>query len=330
MEAQRQVEQQNFPGPPLLKFEVGNQVYRIMGEKIMRRDKGERLHAFTAQWLYWTFGPDWFKQQDLLPEEDRHVVAQWLPLYWKWNNENYISPLVGPNRKADSPGVVREFLTLASDIYTLILVNKVPKSLLDRLRNLDQYQGARYEVAVAASLIRAGFSIHWKKGRGETKIYEFDATHQVSKETVAVEAKSKVRKGAIHESGEVAPFKDARADIIRLYNSAVGKRPQDKPFAVFIDINIPHDPKVIGPYEDWTKQILSLLENDSLFKDSESPEHSILAITNSAWHYDGTNQTEEGRHILMWSQKGDQPIRHPHTLEAFQYAINHFGIILDD
>lgn len=329
-EMQRQIEQQNFPGPPLLKFESGNRVLRFVGSMIIQRDKGERLHAFTVHWLYWKFGPEWFKKQDLLPEEDRHVVARWLPLYWKWNNENYLSPQVGPNRKADTPGVVRELLTLASDVYTLLLVEKLPKALLDRLRDIGQYQGARYEVAVAAALVRAGFSINWKKGRGESKIYEFDATHKISKETVAVEAKSKVRKGAIHGKGDMEPFKDARADIIRLYDSAVSKRPGDKPFAVFIDINTPHDLTVIGPYEDWTKQILSLIEKESLFKDSESPEHSVLAITNSAWHYDGTGQTGQGRHILMWSEKGDQPIKHPHTLAAIQYAMTQFGIILDD
>src|SRR5205085_11942787 len=128
----------------------------------------------------------------------------------------YLSPQVGPNRKADTPGVVRELLTLASDVYTLLLVEKLPKSLLERLRNIGQYQGARYEVAVAAALVRAGFTINWQKGRGETKIYEFDATHKISKETIAVEAKSKVRKGAIHEKGDIEPLKDARTDIIRL------------------------------------------------------------------------------------------------------------------
>ncbi|MFL6214214.1 MAG: SEC-C domain-containing protein [Blastocatellia bacterium] len=329
-EMRHQVEQQNFPGPPLLKFESGKHVFRIVGSRIFQRDRGERLHAFTVHWLYWKFGLEWFKKQDSLPEEDRHIVARWLPLYWKWNNENYLSAQVGPNRKADSPGVIREFITLASDVYTLILVEKIPKSLLDRLRDVRQYQGARYEVAVAAALVRAGFTISWKKGGGGSKIYEFDATHKKSNETIAVEAKSKVRKGAIHEKGEIEPFNDARADIIRLYNSAVSKRPNDKPFAVFIDINTPHDLTVIGPYETWTKQILSLIEKESLFKDNESSEHSVLAITNSAWHYDGIGQTGDGRHILMWTEKAVQPIKHPHTLAAIQYAMTQFGIILDD
>jgi hypothetical protein len=225
---------------------------------------------------------------------------------------------------------VRELLTLAADVYCLILVNNLPQSLLDRLRDYDQYQGARYELAVAAALVRAGFVIHWKKGKGPEKIYEFDATHELSAEIIAVEAKSKHRRDSLHQEEVVEPAREARADILSLYNEAVRKRPSDRPFAVFIDINLPHDPKVSGPVEDWLSQILPLLTNESFFRDSESPEHSVLAITNSAWHYDGTGPTGEGRHCLTWTEKGTHPIQHPQTLRAIQFAMSRFGIILDD
>ena len=320
----------DFPGPAHFKFEHGGFVYRIVRNSIFRRDKRERLHAFTVQWLYWKFGEKWFERQERLPEEDRHVVAKWMPLYWKWNNENYLSPLTGRDRKIVPPGFVNELLSLASDVYTLLIVDALPNAPLNRLRNYDLYQGARYEVAIGAALVRAGFQLKWKKPKRNGKVYEFDATHKVSKETIAVEAKSKHRKGAIHQTGETEGFDRVWKDFIVLYSEAVKTRPNDRPFAVFVDLNLSHDPTSVSPLEDWSKELLSRLANHDLFRDEESPEHTKLAITNSAWHYDGEAVANKGRYLLMRPMKSTMPIKVEHTYAAIVFALNSFGTILDD
>lgn len=71
-----------------------------------------------------------------------------------------------------------------------------------------------------------------------------------------------------------------------MYGEAVKTRPVDRPFAVFVGLNLPHDRTSVGPLEDWSKELLRRLANHELFKDEESPEHTILAVTNSAWHYE--------------------------------------------
>ncbi len=57
---------------------------------------------------------------------------------------------------------MRALLSLDYDFYSLQHCGaEVLSKLLNRLRNEQQFQGARYEIAVAALSCRAGFEIKW-------------------------------------------------------------------------------------------------------------------------------------------------------------------------
>jgi hypothetical protein len=55
---------------------------------------------------------------------------------------------------AEVNGWVRYLLSLAWDVATLIHAGEPPSELIDRLRDHDNYQGARYELAIAAIFAR--------------------------------------------------------------------------------------------------------------------------------------------------------------------------------
>jgi hypothetical protein len=60
---------------------------------------------------------------------------------------------------------------------------------VQRLRSYEAFQGARYEIAVAATFVRCGFDIEWVEEKAK-KHCEFNATHKGTGENIAVETKS--------------------------------------------------------------------------------------------------------------------------------------------
>jgi hypothetical protein len=85
------------------------------------------------------------------------------------------------------------FLSFAYDLFTLADNAVVQESLFDRLRNPDQYQGARYEMFVAASLLRAGFKIVFEDESDiSTSHCEFTATSKQTDRSFSVEAKAAI------------------------------------------------------------------------------------------------------------------------------------------
>ena len=114
--------------------------------------------------------------------------------------------------------------------------------LLNRIRNRAQFQGARFELFVAASMIVAGFEIAFEDEADSTcKHTEFLATH-CSGMRIAVEAKSRHRDGVLEYR---APPRRSRKDqcsrvgVEGLIRKALAKDP-DTPYFIFIDLNLPY------------------------------------------------------------------------------------------
>ena len=62
-----------------------------------------------------------------------------------------------------------------------------------RLGKREQFQGARYEIAVAAIFVRAGYKIEWLTDASR-RLPEFIARRDGSDVEIAVEAKSRPRR----------------------------------------------------------------------------------------------------------------------------------------
>ena len=86
------------------------------------------------------------------------------------------------------------YFTFAYDLFTVQDNGRLDARLIERLKNCDQFQGARHELFAEATCLRAGFSIeHEDETDGLTRHAEFTATHKASGQRVSVEAKSKHR-----------------------------------------------------------------------------------------------------------------------------------------
>jgi hypothetical protein len=145
------------------------------------------------------------------------------------------------------------FLSFAYDLFTLADNAEVQKSLFDRLRKPDQYQGARYEMFVAASLLRAGFKIAFEDESDSTTSHcEFTATSEQTNRSFSVEAKSRHRKSPDFYDKTIP-----RSEMYRLMQSALAKNASHERI-IFGDVNLPPDDKPIFQ-QNWHQEVAATL-----------------------------------------------------------------------
>lgn len=317
-----------FPAPKLMKVQLGDLTCRFIWNKIRYRPQTEHLHEFIFNALLWTLGEKWHQDQISKPAEERHVIMRWANARYKFLIHAQSLGLTAKDRVIPS-GEVRELISLAADVYYLQLVNELPRDLVERLRSYDGFQGARYEIAVAASLVRVGFEIKWKSVPKGQKHYEFDAIHKYTNEEAAIEVKSRHRDGTLHQKGEMPDFSSIRADIFGKYNEAMEQNPGGKPFGVFIDINVPHESDAPIPSRQWISDLLKKVESKQ-GANFGTTAPNFLVVTNSAWHYEGEYKAEAGEFMIVMPRNPPYPFKNPVTMEAIGRALNVFSAIPDE
>lgn len=316
-----------FQGPNMLTTIMGNHKLRFVFNKVHTRPKEEHIHVFLHNCVLWTMGEGWHKGQVNKKPEERHVIMKWI--YSHRNTQNELIDLeYKPEDKVLGTGDGIALLSLGSDLLYLEMVNQFPEKIIKKLRSDDLFQGARYEIAIAAALVRVGFDINWIEGERSKKHHEFDAKHKHTKETIAVEAKSKHRKGVLNRAGEAIKIEDIKLDILGLYNEAMEQNPGDKPFVVFIDLNLPSQIEADIPEKKWVQELCSkIMEKQDNFFGNIQP--NLLILTNFAWHYEGNAVSKEGEYGIVIPPNPTHPLN-PITLEALKRAVSRFTFIPDE
>lgn len=316
-----------LPIPTAKDFKTESEIIRLVGNKEYHRPKDEGLHEFLINHLALVLGLKWIGEQNALQFDDRHIVMQWSK-YDTLIMQDLKSKGFKVGDKIRPSGYTREFLSLASDVYYLKMFDCLPNKILKRLKDKTQFQGVRYEIAVASALIRSGFRIEWITKKGE-KQCEFEAIHNLTNESIAIETKSRVRKGTFNVKGDLPNFDEVYLDFLHLYNKAMEQNPKDKPFGVFIDINRPQNRE--GNKWFWKDALYEKIQKEGdNFWGNIAP--SFLAMTNSGWHYEKANRAGkgEGRIVGTLSQKNLYPIEKELTFKAIEIAMKRFGKIPND
>jgi hypothetical protein len=219
-------------------------------------------------------------------------------------------------------GAMRALHVLADDLYQLAHALEPPGQILARLRDLRQFQGARYEILTASLFARCGFEIEFiedSSKRNPEFIVEKDG------ERIAVEAKSRHRAGALNERG--AFREDAPAEIRRLYESAAGQNPGELPFLIFIDVNLPLTPEVPPLEKPWIKEAMRMFEH----RNAEGlPNYdTALILTNFGWHFSHEEGSPSGENMWARAKAPRFPVRRE-TLNLIARGISEYGKVVDE
>jgi hypothetical protein len=284
------------------------------------------FHDFQLNFLLWTLGEKWFDEQMLKPFAERHVVLRWRD---ERNEvlERYRDPAAPPNQPVKAPltGNMKALAVLADDIYQLEQALKSPRKIIERLCNMREFQGARYEILVASLFARCGFDIEFIDDRAK-KNPEFIATK--ADERVAVEAKSRHRPGVLHERGEyVAEAEPTQARIRGLFQEALEQDPGGLPFLVFIDVNLPLTPQTPPLERIWVKEAMKCFEER---KSAKLPEpDSSLILSNIGWHYHRDSGVPPPEFVTVKPEQPIFPLR-SETWGLLERALDEYGVIVDE
>jgi SEC-C motif-containing protein len=259
----------------------GRKVWAIGSRLYPDRPPNETFTEFIIGVLAGTLGGEWIAEQEAQPEAERHFVRRAYSKHIEWRHRHAEQAHEDGLFAAEPDGWTQYLVSLAFDVASLIHVADLPERLVRRLRHRDQYQGARYEVAIAAIFARLGCRIEFIADDGREKHPEFIATHEPTGIRVAVETKSRHRPGVIHRPGDHDDEAAQRGDVRRLYNEALEQNPGDgTPFMIFVDVNAPPTPGVPVFEKPWARDIREWLRADP-----KEGEYVALCVTNFSSHY---------------------------------------------
>ena len=308
----------------IIQAEASGMRFVAIGDAILNSNKWNTFIDFLMSYLFYVFGEEWLKAEKVKKRSEQHPVMQWKYSISQFQNQQeknkdelYCSIPSGP---------FQAFITLAYDLYLLKHHMRLQDSIVQRLKIVDQFQGARYELFSASTMIRAGFDIHheekFEKGK---KIVEFIAVHKESGEKVAIEAKSRHRPGVLGHAGTKETSNTIRVRVGQLINSAITKKP-NLPFFIFIDLNLP--PKKMTVFDDPKLRELIKTLNTA----PKSPEgrdyFNMILYTNFPYHYGDELKVYPDNHLsVAISQKPLYPLRDNRFIQEIQIAVKKYGRI---
>ncbi len=236
------------------------------------------LQGFIARKL----NPEWFRRELAKQNSQQHPVAQW-SVAWTKLQLNEQTRLENGIFITQPDGLATAYIFLAYDFYLLEQHGQFPNKLLKRLRSPDQFQGALYEIQVAAMFIRAGFRIKWCPNKGTDETHgEFIACHPVFvPDGLEVEAKSKHRFDIL---GAAEGSKVEAGPRIALILAEAFKKQFGIPKIICLDLNLPATPEATFD-KPWFEQFRQ--EYDGMLRSQDKGKYNgnIVVFTNNSFHY---------------------------------------------
>ena len=306
--------------------------WRVVWSKVYMRPITETFHEFIFYILRLTLGENWYKEQLNLNPQKRHIILKWFDSYAEFKKANKtIKNKRNGVWEAIPTGEVQALISLAYDIYCLQISNKLPDFIIKRLRDIRQFQGARYEITVASVITRAGFDIDFLDNKVKAKKHcEFIARHKNKAAIIGVEAKSRHRKGVLHEEGQFNDT-DIKGDINNLFKKAISQKPLKMPYIIFIDLNLPSTAKIPWHKKPWVDDIKIMLNNYGISSEENPDPFNALIITNIAYHYGGNEGVPPtGEFITILTKYPEVPIKEPQVISEIIEKLKKYSSIPED
>lgn len=309
---------------PIISAKAGGKRFVAIGGHMHGSDKWKTFPDFLHDYIMIIFGEKWFNSEISKPAIKRHPVIQ-----WRYSIHEFLKHQKINNNglyKIIPSGPYKAYLTLAYDIYLLEHHLKIQEAFVKRLRIIDQFQGARYELFAASNMIRAGFDLAYDLQTKEgAKVVEFLATHKDTGVKIAIEAKSRHRPGVLGQGGDKESPKSIRIRLGQLINNAINKKP-DYPYFIFIDMNLPPE-KTKDFIDAGIKEMISSLKN-APEAENEKDYYNLILYTNFPYHYGADLKSYPEDHLsAVLSLAPIYPLPNKSFLNNIRAVVKKYGCI---
>jgi hypothetical protein len=103
----------------------------------------------------------------------------------------------------------------------------------------------------------------------------------------------------------------------RLYRNALQQYPGNRPFAIFLDVNLPPSAHP-GEYARWQHEIVGRWQpNEQL---------AMLGFANFAWHYGGNAESRRPEFLLSVPERSERPLVNAGTIRHLKLVLNMCGV----
>lgn len=196
----------------------------------------------------------------------------------KWYKKGLANINQSHNKWSCPNGKAMSLLHLSYDIFSIDNIGELSDRIINRLKNKQNFNGARYELFIFSTLIRAGFDLDYcDEVSGENgSVTECIATHRETSQKIYIEGKTRNVKNVLGSN-------EGKSKKIRLYDklSDAVKKDVDGVYIVFIDLNIP-DMSLDNKNPALKKVKSEYLKLEKYHKDSMP---NIIYYTNIPFHY---------------------------------------------
>lgn len=283
---------------PIISLDSKGYKFVAVGSQLHYSKNWKTFHDFLFDDIKKVLGSEWGNSEIKKPLQQRHPIMQWYNSLCTYQKKHI--KMEGEVYSAVCTGIVGAYLSLAYDLYLLRHHGLLQNRLIARLKDERQFQGARYEIYVTASFIKADFDIEFEDEVDRSTTHcEFVATHRNTGKKYSVEAKSRHRPGFLgHPGVQPQDFNTIKLRIGNLINNAL-KKEAAYTRIILIDVNMPPEEGKVFE-KDWFKKLLPTLDKIEEKGVEEKPcLPAYVFFTNHPYHYVGEEVPEPTRDFLM-------------------------------
>jgi hypothetical protein len=240
---------------------------------------------FLGDYVKRKFGADWAAAEQKKALIERHPMMQWNDAVGRFFAS--AGGELGEVQESQVTGLIACYYGVAYGLYLLEHNVELQDRMIHRLKNHGQFQGAYYELAIANTVIRAGFELTIEdEADPNTKHCEFAAISKMTGKKYWIEAKMR---GVVGLLGRTAADGTTSAKpishLVRHLNSALAKPAADQRM-IFIDLNADMSLKVGDEnrprFIDLATRRLEQYEMNEL----RAGEAAYVFVTNLSFHRD--------------------------------------------
>lgn len=308
---------------PIIHVDFQDHKFVAVGNQLHYSKNWKTFPDFLRSYIAAVLDKEWGDSELKKSYEERHQIIKWYPdIFRKMINkkEEHNGTYSG-----EPDGVTAAYLRLSYDLYILRHHTALQKEVVRRLKIKDQFQGARHELFVAATFIRAGFDINYEDETDRTtKHPEFKATHKETGEILSVEAKSRHRAGVLDFNADGSKDDQYKAGVKRLMNKAF-KKEAKYPYVVFIDLNLPPSEEPIQN-KPWFGEIKNSIGEEGVCTPENPDPYNLLIFSNHPEHYAKLGERcPNNEHLYVISQCPRVPIEDQKILMKITKATDQYG-----
>lgn len=286
-------EQQQGLGKPIIAAKFKDHQIIGVGGNIYHSPKWMTFPDFLSDYLKIIMGAEWGNSEIKKIYNDRHPILQWYEKYCKLQQKhNNGSTKI---KSLPATGAVFCYLGIAYSLYLLDHNVELQKRYIERLKDINNFQGTYYELIVANCLIRSGFNLELEdEDNNQTKHCEFSAVSKKTGKKYWVEAKMRSVIGILGKTKlNGTTSKDPTCRMSEHLHDAFQK-PASNERLIFIDVNTSFDTdNVVSDWIERAGKKLDMKERDLL-----PNQAAYVFITNMGFHWN-LDSENRGHAVLV-------------------------------